>query len=63
MVKDKPDHLSSINAGREASVKSFQLQRGASFSRSETVSDLFDQCVLSDILSVSLPIGDLSFQS
>lgn len=51
-------HLSSITAGRDASVKSFQVQLGASFSRSESVSDLVGQGARSDMLSVSLPIGD-----
>ncbi len=51
-------HLSSITAGRDASVKSFQVQLGAAFSRSESVSDLVGQGARSDMLSVSLPIGD-----
>ncbi|MEN3942438.1 Fe-S cluster assembly protein SufD [Prosthecobacter sp. SYSU 5D2] len=51
-------HLSSIVAGRDASVKSFQVQLGAEFSRSETVSDLIGQGARSDMLSVSMPIGD-----
>ena len=51
-------HLSSITAGRDASVKSFQVQLGASFSRSESVSDLVGQGARSDMLSVSLPIGE-----
>ncbi len=51
-------HLSSIVAGRDASIKSFQVQLGASFSRSESVSDLIGQGARSDMLSVSLPIGD-----
>ncbi|SKA97235.1 Fe-S cluster assembly protein SufD [Prosthecobacter debontii] len=51
-------HLSSITAGRDANVKSFQVQLGASFSRSESVSDLVGQGARSDMLSVSLPIGD-----
>ncbi|MEZ5386860.1 MAG: Fe-S cluster assembly protein SufD [Prosthecobacter sp.] len=51
-------HLSSITAGRDASVKSFQVQLGASFSRSESVSDLVGEGSRSDMLSVSLPIGD-----
>ncbi|TDU66149.1 Fe-S cluster assembly protein SufD [Prosthecobacter fusiformis] len=51
-------HLSSIVAGRDANVKSFQVQLGAAFSRSETVSDLIGQGSRSDMLSVSLPIGD-----
>ncbi len=51
-------HLSSIVAGTDASVKSFQVQLGASFSRSESVSDLVGSGSRSDMLSVSLPIGD-----
>lgn len=51
-------HLSSIVAGRDASVKSFQVQLGAEFSRSESVSDLVGTGARSDMLSVSLPIND-----
>ena len=51
-------HLSSITAGRDASVKSFQVQLGAAFSRSESVSDLIGEGSRSDMLSVSLPIGE-----
>lgn len=51
-------HLSSIVAGRDSNVKSFQVQLGAEFSRSETVSDLIGQGARSDMLSVSLPIGE-----
>lgn len=51
-------HLSSITAGRDASIKSFQVQLGAAFSRSESVSDLVGQGARSDMLSVSLPIGE-----
>ncbi len=51
-------HLSSIVAGRDAAVKSFQVQLGAEFSRSESVSDLVGQGARSDMLSVSLPIED-----
>lgn len=51
-------HLSSITAGRDASVKSFQVQLGAAFSRSESVSDLVGQGARSDMLSVSMPIGE-----
>jgi Fe-S cluster assembly protein SufD len=45
-------------AGRDASIKSFQVQLGASFSRSESVSDLIGTGARSDMLSVSLPIGE-----
>jgi len=51
-------HLSSIVAGRDAAVKSFQVQLGAEFSRSESVSDLLGEGAHSDMLSVSLPIDD-----
>jgi len=51
-------HLSSIVAGRDAAIKSFQVQLGASFSRSESVSDLVGEGSRSDMLSVSLPIGE-----
>ncbi|MCB1207795.1 MAG: Fe-S cluster assembly protein SufD [Verrucomicrobiales bacterium] len=51
-------HLSSIVAGRDAAVKSFQVQLGAAFSRSESVSDLMGEGAHSDMLSVSLPIED-----
>ncbi len=51
-------HLSSIVAGRDAAIKSFQVQLGALFSRSESVSDLIGEGSRSDMLSVSLPIGE-----
>lgn len=51
-------HLSSVTAGRDAGVKSFQLQLGAAFSRSESVSDLVGEGSRSDMLSVSMPVGD-----
>lgn len=51
-------HLSGIRAGRDAAVKSFQVQLGASFSRSESVSDLVGEGARSDMLSVSLPVGE-----
>jgi Fe-S cluster assembly protein SufD len=51
-------HLSSIVAERDSAIKSFQVQLGASFSRSESVSDLIGEGSRSDMLSVSLPIGD-----
>jgi len=51
-------HLSSIVAGRDSAIKSFQVQLGASFSRSESVSDLIGEGSRSDMLSVSLPIGE-----
>ncbi len=51
-------HLSSAVAGADAHLKSFQLQLGANFSRSESVSDLVGKGSRSDMLSVSLPLGD-----
>ncbi len=51
-------HLSGIRAGRDAAVKSFQVQLGAAFSRSESVSDLVGEGARSDMLSVSLPVGE-----
>ena len=51
-------HLSSSVAGNDAQLKSFQLQLGASFSRSESVSDLVGKGARSDMLSVSLPLGE-----
>ncbi len=51
-------HLSSAVADRDAQLKSFQLQLGANFSRSESVSDLIGQGARSDMLSVSLPLGE-----
>lgn len=51
-------HLSSAVAGSDAQLKSFQLQLGASFSRSESVSDLVGKGSRSDMLSVSLPLGE-----
>ncbi len=50
-------HLSSTAAHRDASVKSFSLQLGAKFSRTESVSDLVGEGSRSDMLSVSLPVG------
>ena len=51
-------HLSGIRAGRDAAVKSFQVQLGAAFSRSESVSDLVGEGARSDMLSVSMPVGE-----
>jgi Fe-S cluster assembly protein SufD len=39
-------------------MKSFQIQLGADFSRSESVSDLIGTGARSDMLSVSMPLGD-----
>lgn len=51
-------HLSSTSAGRDAQLKNFQLQLGADFSRSESVSDLIGPGARSDMLSVSMPLGE-----
>lgn len=51
-------HLSSTTTSRDAQVKSFQLQLGAEFSRTESVSDLIGEGSRSDMLSVSMPAGD-----
>jgi Fe-S cluster assembly protein SufD len=50
-------HLSSTSAGKDSQVKNFQLQLGADFSRSESVSDLVGAGARSDMLSVSMPLG------
>jgi len=49
--------LSSTSAGKDSQVKNFQLQLGADFSRSESVSDLVGAGARSDMLSVSMPLG------
>lgn len=51
-------HLSSTSAHRDAQVKSFQVQLGAAFSRSESISDLLGENSRSDMISISLPAGD-----
>lgn len=51
-------HLSSTTTSRDAQVKSFQLHLGAEFSRTESVSDLIGEGSRSDMLSVSMPVGD-----
>ncbi len=51
-------HLSSTVTARDAQVKNFQVQLGAEFSRSESVSDLLGEGSHSDMLSVALPTGD-----
>lgn len=51
-------HLSSTSAGKDAQMKNFQLQLGADFSRSESVSDLVGAGARSDMLSVSMPQGE-----
>ena len=49
-------HLSSTSAHRDARVKSFQVQLGAAFSRSESISDLLGENSRSDMISISLPV-------
>lgn len=51
-------HLQSTVTERDAQVKSFQVQLGSEFSRSETVSDLVGEGSRSDMLSVSLPMDE-----
>lgn len=51
-------HLSSTSAGKDSQIKNFQLQLGAGFSRSESVSDLVGAGARSDMLSVSMPLGE-----
>jgi Fe-S cluster assembly protein SufD len=51
-------HISSTTVGREAEVKALQLQLGASFTRSESVSDLIGEGGRSEMLAVSLPGDD-----
>ena len=48
-------HLSSTSAHRDSQIKSFQVQLGAAFSRSESISDLLGQGSRSDMISISLP--------
>jgi Fe-S cluster assembly protein SufD len=50
-------HISSTTVFRDAEVKALQLHLGASFSRSESVSDLVGEGARSDMLGVSLPGG------
>jgi Fe-S cluster assembly protein SufD len=50
--------LSSTQAGKDAHVKSFQLQLGAAWARSESVSELIGSGAHSDMFSISLPLGD-----
>ncbi len=51
-------HLSSTTTHHDSKVKSFQVQLGAEFSRSESVSDLVGAGSRSDMLSVSMPVRD-----
>jgi Fe-S cluster assembly protein SufD len=48
-------HLSSTSTHRDAQIKSFQVQLGAAFSRSESISDLLGQGSRSDMISIALP--------
>lgn len=50
-------HISSTTVARDAQVKALQLQLGASFARSESVSDLAGEGSRSDMLGVSLPFS------
>lgn len=51
-------HISSTTVARDAQVKALQLQLGAAFARSESVSDLAGEGSRSDMLGVSLPFGN-----
>lgn len=51
-------HISSTTVGRDAKVTALQLQLGAAFARSESVSDLAGEGSRSDMLGVSLPFGE-----
>ena len=51
-------HLSSTATHRDSKVKNLQVQLGAEFSRSESVSDLVGEGSRSDMLSVSMPVKD-----
>ena len=51
-------HLSSSTTDRNAHVKALQVQLGAMFSRSESVSDLLGEGSRSDMLSVSMPVDE-----
>jgi Fe-S cluster assembly protein SufD len=50
--------ISSTTVGQDAAVKALQLHLGASFSRSESVSDLTGEGARSEMLGVSLPFGE-----
>jgi Fe-S cluster assembly protein SufD len=50
-------HISSTTVGKDAEVKALQLHLGASFSRTESVSDLVGEGARSEMLGMSLPIG------
>jgi Fe-S cluster assembly protein SufD len=50
--------LASTQASKDAHVKSFLLQLGAVWARSESVSELIGSGARSDMLSISLPLGD-----
>lgn len=50
-------HISSTTVGKNAEVKALQLHLGSAFSRTESVSDLIGEGARSEMLGVSLPIG------
>lgn len=51
-------HISSTTVSRSAEVQALQLHLGASFTRSESVSDLIGENARSEMFGVSLPIGE-----
>ena len=51
-------HISSTSVGRDAEVQALQLQLGAAFARSESVSDLIGENSRSEMFAVTLPVGD-----
>jgi len=50
-------HISSTTVGKDAEVKALQLHLGAAFSRTESVSDLIGEGARSEMLGMSLPLG------
>ena len=51
-------HISSTTVNRDAGVKALQLHLGASFARTESVSDLGGEGARSEMLGVSLPVDE-----
>jgi Fe-S cluster assembly protein SufD len=51
-------HISSTSVGKDAEVQALQLQLGAAFTRSESVSDLLGENSRSEMFGVSLPVND-----
>jgi len=51
-------HISSTTVNHDAGVKALQLHLGASFARTESVSDLIGEGARSEMLGVSLPVGE-----